>query len=450
MIETKNIAEIESHRVKPHHVTQDFNGHSHSDEDDYKGKLEEYVPRYYVTALKMVNAPNGARPLAQMLMVLLIITILIMVFVPWQQNVGGSGIVTSFIPEKRPQTIEAVIDGQVLKWNVSEGDFVKKGDTIALLRDIDTKFLDPQFARRQEVIRDNEVGEAELDIISGQQKVIQEKEKFSAAQADVNNVNVDVFTARIQFERAKSLVKEGLIAQKDYESALIKLQKEINDSVKAQTSLNVAFQSVLNAETELQAKRRKASAKVAKADLDLGNVDARKSFSVVISPIEGYIARINRAGLGQTVKKNERLALVVPVTDDIAAEIYVGGLDAAIIDTGKPVRLQFAGFPAVQAFGAGLPRVAIGTFGGIVKVVDAVDDGTGRFRVLVIPDPKDQPWPERSFLRQGTDVSGWILLNEVPVGYELWRIACGFPPFLPVKQNKDKKKTESGLEETKK
>ena len=47
------------------------------------------------------------------------------------------------------------------------------------------------------------------------------------------------------------------------------------------------------------------------------------------------------------------------------------------------MRLQFEGWPAVQF--AGWPSVAVGTFGGEVMTIDATDDGTGKFRILVQP-----------------------------------------------------------------
>jgi hypothetical protein len=72
--------------------------------------------------------------------------------------------------------------------------------------------------------------------------------------------------------------------------------------------------------------------------------------------------------------------------------------------------------------------VAVGTFGGRVAFVDATDDGKGDFRVVVVPDEDDQPWPSSRFLRQGVRAKGWFLLNEVRLGYELWRQFNGFPP----------------------
>jgi hypothetical protein len=99
-----------------------------------------------------------------------------------------------------------------------------------------------------------------------------------------------------------------------------------------------------------------------------------------------------------------------------------------MVMAGAPVRLQFEGWPALQF--SGWPSIAVGTFGGRVLLVDSTDNGKGRFRLLVEPDPGDDPWPSRRFLRQGVRANGWVLLNVVPLGYELWRQFNGFPPAL--------------------
>jgi hypothetical protein len=98
-----------------------------------------------------------------------------------------------------------------------------------------------------------------------------------------------------------------------------------------------------------------------------------------------------------------------------------------LIREGRPVRLQFEGWPAVQF--TGWPSVAVGTFGGKVALVDATDDGTGRFRILVRPETEDA-WPTNITLRQGVRVNGWVLLDQVTIGYELWRRFNGFPPTV--------------------
>jgi hypothetical protein len=49
-------------------------------------------------------------------------------------------------------------------------------------------------------------------------------------------------------------------------------------------------------------------------------------------------------------------------------------------------------------------------------------------------------------LRQGARAQGWVLLNRVSVGYELWRQFNGFPPTLPVEGKTSSTKDASGKE----
>ena len=39
---------------------------------------------------------------------------------------------------------------------------------------------------------------------------------------------------------------------------------------------------------------------------------------------------------------------------------------------------------------------------------------------LNVPDPEDEPWPDGRYLRQGVRANGWLLLETVSLGYELW------------------------------
>ena len=125
---------------------------------------------------------------------------------------------------------------------------------------------------------------------------------------------------------------------------------------------------------------------------------------------------------------------LVPSSPDRAVAIKVDGNDVPLVSSKdgyeKPrkVRLQFEGWPAVQF--SGWPSAAVGTFGGIVSVVDSTDDGQGKFRVLVLPDPDQSPWPGEIVLRQGVRANAWVLLDEVPLGWEIWRQFNGFPPVV--------------------
>lgn len=409
--------------------------------------IQTGVTRYYTTALRLVQTPHSARPLAQGAVILLVVTALALVFVPWQQNVSGSGRVTRFAPNARAQNIESQISARIERWYVNEGARVKAGDTIAVLRDLSTSFMDKDFLFKQQQIRDNVVQEQELDILVSEQKVIQARQKLLAAEASITNVVIEAATARTRLTRAQSLSQQGLVSTKELEEATLKLNKAVVDSVKAMTLVEIERRAVENAKTELSAKQRKAQSVSVKADLDLANSSARSGASAVIAPSDGIVARITQAGPGETVKDGDRLASIVPASDDEAVELMISSMDAALIDTGRTVRLQFSGFPALQF--SGWSSIAIGTFGGIVKVIDPVDDGKGSYRILVVPDSADAPWPSQAYLRQGTEATGWVLLSDVPIGYELWRQMNGFPPVIPVRSAKVEKEQGKAVKKVK-
>ena len=50
----------------------------------------------------------------------------------------------------------------------------------------------------------------------------------------------------------------------------------------------------------------------------------------------------------------------------------------------------------------------------------------GKYRVLLAPDPGDNPWPEQIGIGSGAQTIA--LLENVPIWYELWRNLNGFPP----------------------
>jgi len=52
--------------------------------------------------------------------------LLIILFLPWTQNISSQGNVTTLKPNQRPQTIQSQIPGRIEQWFVQEGDFVKK------------------------------------------------------------------------------------------------------------------------------------------------------------------------------------------------------------------------------------------------------------------------------------------------------------------------------------
>jgi membrane fusion protein, adhesin transport system len=170
---------------------------------------------------------------------------------------------------------------------------------------------------------------------------------------------------------------------------------------------------------------------------------SRQEQQMITAPVDGVVVSVlktSAAGV-EYVRAGDPLAVIVPETSSRVVEIWISGNDMPWVRLGDKVAVQFDGWPAV--FFSGVPGVSVGTFFGKVHLIDALDDGNGRFRVLVKPEKRDN-WPESLYLKQGVRARGWVLLGDVPFIYELWRKFNGFPPErLPNYQLKNKELQKS-------
>jgi len=398
-------------------------------------------------SLKLITTPHTHRLLVAVMSLLVLGAALFLAFVPWVQTVHGSGKVTSFVPDARPQTIESAISGRIVKWFVHEGEHVRRGDTVVVLSDINVNFFDTSLLDKLQTLRDRTFTAQEQSIEVSIQRRKQSEQRLAQTRARLENVIIELRTARTRADRADTLFKQDLVSRREVETATLNLQKALADSLSMSAAINAAMQDIDAFRAEEERVINQAFVTMQEAEVRLANATGRVGASVITAPADGVIVRIAKAGSGQTVKEGEQLAVVVPSTDDQAVEVFVTGMDAAIVDPGRRVSLQFAGFPAFQV--TGWRDVNVGIFHGIVRVVDAVDDGAGGFRLLIVPDSKSRPWPSSKYLRQGTEATGWIMLNEVAIGYELWRQLMGFPPQFPIPASAKSKSAKTATEEKK-
>ncbi len=406
-----------------------------------------------------VPAPKNASRTAKLIVTGFVLLVAAAALAPWQQTVFGTGRVIAFTPDERQQAVEAPVNGVVEKWFVHEGSQVEKGDPIVHMGDNDALLLsrlgderaavDSRFEAEQarvQSLRDRlqsikrsqtaQVMSAEAEVDVARQEVASAAESLAAAEAEQE-------TNDLNLRRQQDLQNRGLASRRDLELAELAARRSQASYVSAQAQYRAAKSKldarkaayerikaaadaeVQNADASISsAEKELASTKAALAKLDVGI--ARQKAQTVYASQAGTIMRILKRRGGEQVKQGEQLAIFVPKTGDRAVELYVDGNDAALIQPGAHVRLQFEGWPAVQF--SGWPSVAVGTFGGEVAFVDAADDGQGNFRVLVVPDREDEAWPEPVYLRQGVRAKGWFLLREVSLGMELWRRFNGFPP----------------------
>ena len=393
-------------------------------------------------------------------------------FLPWRQTIPGIGSITALRPQDRPQTIQNQIGGRIEHWAVAEGQEVKKGDTILILSETSQSYFDPMLPLRlEEQLHAKRTGEDAADqkmkateaqiealrnglafqLESAQNKVIQTQNLVKIDSAEQIATLSLYETSEKRLKRYEEGYRDGLFSLTDIETRRLNLQNDRAKVVRADNKLLNSRQSLVNARIELNNIRAKYNESLAKAQSDLSsafstkasvqadisklrneisNIDVRRGLYVVRAPQDGFIIKTFKAGIGENMKEGESVATLQPKTPQLAVELYVNAMDVPLIAPESDVRLQFDGWPSIQF--SGWPSVAVGTFAGKVSVIDKVSSANGQFRILIRPThpvPQgDEPWPVK--LNQGSGAFGRVILNKVPLWYEIWRQLNGFPPSL--------------------
>ena len=394
------------------------------------------------------------------------ILVVIILFLPWTQNIRAKGYLTTLKPDQRPQTIQSPIPGRIEKWYVKEGDFVQKGDTILFISEIKNEYFDPKLVERtgQQLkakeasvtsyigkvkALKNQIGalskERGLKLEQAKNKLMQSKLKVQSDSIDLEAAKTNITIAQRQYNRVVQLQSEGLKAVTDVEEKRMKLQEAQAKLISQENKLLASRNDIINAEVEVNRVQAEYTDKISKAQSDMytaqsgrfdseaqvtkleneyTNYEMRNDLYYIRAPQAGYINKALQGGIGETFKEGDRLVGIMPSDIDIAVETFVRPIDLPLVHLGEEVRIQFDGWPAIVF--SGWPNASFGTFGGKVVAVETFISDNGKYRVLIAPDPEDNPWPQD--IRVGSGANTIALLEDVPIGYEIWRQLNGFPP----------------------
>lgn len=449
-------------------------------------ELKEDIEVERLYSIRLVNSSKSLRLIGIWLGMIFLVGI-ISLFLPWQQNLEGSGIVTAFSPNQRPQAIQTLIAGRIEMWYVQEGQYVNKGDTIVRISETKEKFMDPllvprlknqidskkssiESKRAKVVALQNQINairsSLKLSIAKAQNKVQQTKMYITIDSVEYIAAYADNEIARKQMERQQKLFDQGLVSLTNLEQRNLKFQQTNAKYISALNKYNSTKNDYLNSLIEINSLEAEYNEKISKAEsdmnntlseifdseaglskqqIDVANMEIRNGYYIIRAPQDGFIVKATKQGLGETVKDGEEICTIMPNNPKMAVELYIKPMDLPLVYIGCPVRLQFDGWPAIVF--AGWPGASVGTYGGKVQVIDYINSNNGKYRLLISPDENDKPWP--TGIRMGSGVMGWAMLNNVLLGYEIWRQFNGFPPEFTKKFSKNYKKKKSSVGETK-
>ncbi|MCU4174849.1 HlyD family secretion protein [Carboxylicivirga sp. N1Y90] len=430
-----------------------------SDFKSYDLLLKTQMPKLYLTILLVC-----------------LVLLLIGLFLPWTQNIGAKGYVTTRSPEQHPQAIQSVIAGRIDQWFIREGDYVSEGDTIVYITEIKSEYFDPDLLERtseQLHAKDMSIEAYDEKILALQRQYkaleealnLKQQQIKSKIQQAINKINIDSIdfvalsnTLKItenQYSRTKELYDKGLKSLSEMQDKEFKLQ-ESRAKLSAQKNkwLNQK-NSLIITRLELLAVQRDYAGKLSKSQSDLQSAisnrleslalnsklrstlsgyNQRQKLYYITAPQDGYITKILKKGIGENIKEGSDIAIIVPADYDLAVEVYLQPNDLPLLSIGNRVRLRFDGWPAIVI--SGWPESSTGVFSGNIVAIDQFISNNGYYRVLISPDNTKKTWPEE--LRVGAGTQAFILLKDVPMWYEIWRKLNGFPPEFYTIKGSDK------------
>ena len=390
----------------------------------------------------------------------------LMLFLPWTQNISGTGAVTTLKPNQRPQTIHTAIAGRIEKWYVQEGDFVNKGDTILFISEIKEGYFNPDLvgntekqvnAKKNSLLSyDEKVNALELQITAlnnekelrlqqARNKIRQSLLTVKSDSIDLEAVKTQLNIATTQFDRSVTLNNDGLKPLTDVEEKRLKLQEAQAKIITQENKLLTSRNELINAEVEINRINAEYAEKVSKSSSDkftalsnqfdteaqvnqlenqYVNYSIRNGMYYIKAPQSGFINRALQSGLGETIKEGTPVVSIMPYDYEIAVETYVNPIDLPLLKKGDEVRVWFDGWPTIVF--SGWPDMSYGTFGGRIVAIENFISPNGKYRVLIAPDKNEDPWPKQ--LSVGSGAQTIALLETVPVWFEIWRTLNGFPP----------------------
>ena len=444
------------------------------------------------TALGLVRTPRFARRFAVLLLVLLLTLPLILCMMPWQQTLSGRGRLIALNPDEREQFVTSTLDGLVLRWGTTERKVtqqteVRAGDVIVELVDTDENLAANLATQRSQAVKrlaefEQRVAETAAALVAQERAVEAQKaaavksidvltKTEEAAKLTVAGLTADLKGRQAAFQAAEKGVRPGggvgsvvpqveflglqaamLNASAGVARASVELARVGEQIGQARATVEQVTAAGLVSMTGLRGTLAANRAEVENTRNAIVELDVRLSRytrRTIRAERDGWVQEVmpEASQAGQYVKTGQKLAVFVPKPTTRAVELILSGIDAPLIltyhhhrrrdglaesdpDVWPHVRLQFQGYPALQFHG--WPSAAFGTFGGRIVGMNPTDNGKGDFAVLVVEDRRRgefDAWPPDTELLQGNEALGWVFLNRVTMGYELWRRLNGFPPM---------------------
>jgi HlyD family secretion protein len=261
---------------------------------------------------------------------------------------GPTAIVLTGIVMTDDVRVSAMAQGRIEDLSVDSGDTVEKGELLARIQPQESE-ADVEFYRKSQQAAAASVNEAraELKLLEMQTRdqIRQAQANLASSQAQARQADADLENARLGFERAQDLRKQGMNSQQDLDQARTTYQsaRAHTDSMREQVQSAQAALSLAEANAEQIAVRKAAleasSEQLAAAGAQTQAAEVRLAYTEVRAPIDG-IVDVRAALQGEVVNPGQTIVTLINPDDLwVRADVEESYIDRIRLGEQMQVRL---------------------------------------------------------------------------------------------------------------
>ncbi|WP_457678544.1 HlyD family secretion protein [Thermovibrio sp.] len=238
--------------------------------------------------------------------------------------------------------VGARISGTVVKETVKVGDFVKKGQLIAV---IDNRELKEDLKRAEANLKEIEKTYPER-IKEQKLKVLSAEADLKSAEAKLKAEEENYKLKKWQYQRQKKLLKIGYTTKEKFKEAKRDFETAESSLKSAKEAVERAEYSLKAAITELNRLKAEFKESLKKAEADVATAKVRYSYSFIYAPKSGIISFVSTQE-GETVVAGLNAPQFVTILDPKKLEnwIYVDETEIGKVKKGMKVLFKVDAYP---------------------------------------------------------------------------------------------------------
>lgn len=210
------------------------------------------------------------------------------------------------------------VSGRIQELHADFNSVVKKGQTLAI--------IDPANFEAQRDRAAASLATSEAAVKNAEANLINRKAELQSAEANLQVSRVDHEEAGRQLRRAKGLFEDGLIPERDLETAQAGQDQSAARLLQAEAQISQIKASIRSADA--QREQALANVKQAKAELKMAQVNLY--YTNITSPIDGVVIE-RSVDIGQTVAASFQAPILFLIANDLAKMQVIAQIDEADI-----------------------------------------------------------------------------------------------------------------------